>query len=94
MPSFVGVVQIEYLAHPEGVTRDFLEFLAENADEADWQLGAFHNVMVEYQRQNLFALVHDYMSEHNPDASQKAEIQEWIDTLPWKDNTVMLHIDL
>ena len=86
MPSFVGTVQIEYLDHPEGATRDFLEFLSDNADKADWQLGTFHNIMVEYHRKNLLALVQDYVIKHSPNANQEVETQKWVGALPWEEN--------
>ena len=90
----VGVVTFKYLERPRGGIKDFLVFLAENADEADWQFGNSTNIMVEYYRKNLLALVHDYVTEHRPDIGQDTEIRNWVDALPWKENTVMLHIDL
>ena len=57
MDAYVGLVRFDYLKTPKGTILDFLEFLADNSDEADWHLGAYHNVIVEYESENLLAQV-------------------------------------
>ena len=39
--AYVGVVRFNYLKTPKGTILDFLEFLADNNDEADWHLGTY-----------------------------------------------------
>ena len=40
MDAYVGLVRFDYLKTPKGTILDFLEFLADNSDEADWHPGS------------------------------------------------------
>ena len=94
MTAYVGVVRFDYLKTPKGTILDFLEFLADNSDEADWQLGAYHNVIVEYASENLLAQVDAFEKEKALSPDAKAKVLAWVSQLPWKDGVITLHVDL
>ena len=94
MDAYVGLVRFDYLKTPQGTILDFLEFLADNSDEADWQLGAYHNVIVEYESANLLAQVDAFEKEKALSPDAKVTVLAWVSQLPWKDNVITLHLDI
>ena len=90
----VGTVRFDYLKTPKGTILDFLEFLADNSDEADWHLGAYHNVIVEYESANLLAQVAAFANEKAVSPGAKAKVLAWVSQLPWKDGVITLHLDI
>ncbi len=94
MDAYVGLVRFDYLKTPKGTILDFLEFLADNSDEADWHLGAYHNVIVEYESENLLAQVDAYAREKDLSPDVKAKVLTWVHQLPWKDGVITLHLDI
>ena len=94
MTAYVGLVRFDYLKTPKGTILDFLEFLADNSDEADWYLGAYHNVIVEYASENLLAQVDAFEKEKALSPHAKAKVLAWVQKLPWKDGVITLHLDI
>ena len=92
--AYVGVVRFDYLKSPKGTILDFLEFLADNSDEANWHLGAYHNVIVEYESANMLAQVDAFVKEKAVSPNAKAKVLAWIHQLPWKDGVITLHVDI
>ena len=88
----VGVVQVDYLARPDGSAYHFLWHLNENADEADWNGSSAENTFVQYTRETLWAQLHDYASGNDLSESERHGLRSWIDGLPWKDDLIMLHL--
>ena len=92
--EYVGVVRFNYLKTPKGTILEFLEFLAANNDEADWHPGTYHNVIVEYESQNMLAQVDAYVREKPVRLGDKAKVLAWVQQLPWKDGVITLHLDI
>ena len=82
MDAYVGLVRFDYLKTPKGTILDFLEFLADNNDEADWHLGAYHNVIVEYESENLLAQVDAFVKEKALSPDAKAKVLAWVQSTP------------
>ena len=89
--AYVGVVRFDYLETPKGTILDFLEFLTDNSDEADWYLGGYHNVIVEYESENMLAQVDVYAKEKAESPVDKTKVLAWVNQLPWKDGVITLH---
>ena len=92
--AYVGVVRFEYLESPKGTIKDFLEFLADNSDEADWHLGTYHNVIVEYVSANLREKVNAFVKETTVTSIDRARVMEWVEQLPSKEGVITLHVDV
>ena len=90
----VGTVRFDYLKTPKEPVPDFLEYLADNCEEADWHLGAYHNVIVEYESVNMLEQVDAYMEEAAVSPVDKAKVLARLRQLPWKDGTITLHLDI
>ena len=94
MAAYVGVARFDYLKTPKGAIVDFLEFLADNSDDADWHLGFYHNVIVENESEHMLARVDAFEKEKalSPDAT--AKVLAWLRQLPWKGSVKTLHLDI
>lgn len=88
----VGVAQIDYLDLPNEAAREFISHLSSNAEEADWHMVAPMHQIVEYTRGNLSRLMDEYIagaSDLTPE--DVGGIKGWVDGLPWKNGSIMLH---
>ena len=88
----VGVVQVDYLARPVGPSYRFLWHLNENAHEADWNGSSAENTFVQYTRDTLLEQANEFVSRSELTESDKDELRVWIDSLPWNDDVIMLHL--
>lgn len=93
MGLMVGVIPtIEYLDPPHEATSEFISHLSVNAEEADWHVVAPMHQIVEYTRGNLSRLMDEYIagaSDLTPE--DVVGIKGWVDGLPWKNGSIMLH---
>ena len=88
----VGVVQIDYLDRPGKATYDLLCHLNDNVDEADWSASSAGNTFVEYTRDTLLEQATEFASTNKLTPSEKDGLRSWIDSLPWKNDVIMLHL--
>lgn len=93
MGLMVGIIPtIEYMDRPPEATSEFISHLSVNAEEADWHVIAPMHRIVEYTRGNLSRLMDEYIagaSDLTPD--DVGGIKGWVDCLPWKNGSIMLH---
>ena len=88
----VGVVSIDYLEQPVGTTYDFLWYLNVNAEEGDWITGGEGSTFIEITSDTMDDQLLRFQSENKLCQSQAEEVRRWIATLPWKGDSVMLHL--
>ena len=88
----VGVIPtIEYLDRPHEAARGFISHLSNNAEEADWHVIAPMNKIVEYTRENLCRLMERYITAGDLTVADVRGIRGWVNSLPWKNDYIMLH---
>ena len=88
----IGVVNIKYIDRPGGAALKFASYLGENYWDADWGFSEGENIIVENTKETMFQLVDDYAKSEGLGSDDKAAIQKWVHSLPWKDDVVMLHL--
>ncbi len=89
----VGVVKINYLSRPSEPAYGFLQYLAINACAAEWGGGWEGNAIFELTRRRMLALGRLYGKQDGLSQEERKRITEWINELPWDDDTIMLHLD-
>lgn len=94
MTTHVGVVNIEYQPYPQGAIKEFVTHLSESSHETNWEMGGYHDVIVEYQKEVLEGVAQDYAKESQLEDEQRTAILSWVDSLPWTQDYVMLHINV
>ena len=88
----VGVIPtIKYLERPDKKVYDFIWHLNLNADEADWSVSSGGNTIVEYEQENMFAQMEEYITDEKLVQDVADGIRKWVGALPWQDDVVMLH---
>ena len=92
MGLMVGVAQIDYLDLPNEAAREFISHLSSNAEEADWHMVAPMHQIVEYTRGNQSRLMDEYIAGASDLIPEDVGgIKGWVDGLPWKNGSIMLH---
>ena len=89
----IGVVRISYLDRPKGSALEFARHLIASSCEADWQVADGANVFVEYERDNLLALVESHVTAKSLGPEAAAQVLSWVNNLPWNGDVVMLHFN-
>ena len=89
----VGVVKITYMARPEQPMYDFLFALAGMGRATEWAGGWDGNTFLELTRRKMAAFARLHCRRNGLSATDRGRINEWIDTLPWEDDYVMLHLN-
>ena len=80
MATDVGKVNIEYLERPTGIAYKFMKHLAENANcVGDGNAFGF------YLRKEVEQEAKDFVSRANASPDQAAEVNQWVESLPWDD---------
>lgn len=88
----VGVVRIEYLDRPQGVGYEFLWQLAIDADKADWEVSSGPNTFIELTREHMMNQAQKFVAAKKLGQNDREVIQKWINSLPWRGDTIMLHL--
>ena len=88
----IGVVRINYLRRPDGPAYEFARDLSFDPDEADWNGSSPEHTFVEYSRETMLSVMDRYAAKNKLTQSDTAKIRAWMDELPWKDDTIMLHL--
>ncbi len=88
----VGVVRIQYLDRPHGAGYEFLWQLAIDADKADWEVSSEANSFIELSRENMLSQADWFVSENGLDDDNSRLIRDWVNSLPWVSDMIMLHL--
>ena len=91
----VGVVTIDYsAARPSGAASRYAQELTEYEDieEDYWKVEAAWNTFLELERSAMVSHARGYAEENSLTETEAAEIMDWVNSLPWKDDRVMLHL--
>ncbi len=98
----VGVVTIEYLERPGQPMYRFLQDLMADpnvGDEFDpfdhepaWGDGWEGNAFYESERDVLLRRADGWAVKKNLDASDRAQLLQWVDDLPYRGDFIMLHL--
>lgn len=89
----IGLVRVERLEQPEEPVYSFLEDLVRNVDWLNMGEEKEGNAYLETERDKLLSRARDYSKEHALTAEEAATLEAWVASLPWQDNTIMLHFN-
>ena len=89
----IGVVKIAYLERPEETAYDFARHLAAHSDEVEWSVFSEGNIFAELTRDTMISLMDGYVSDKKLDQEDAETVGKWINTLPWRDDVIMLHLN-
>jgi hypothetical protein len=89
----VGVVKITYLNRPAQPMYDFLLALAAGELEEDWGGSWEGNAFVEFIRENLVQEANVWAERKGLSPEEQAELQKWVEELPWDGDNIMLHLN-
>ena len=95
MGTMVGVIpQINYLEQspPEAIRflgdlTDPAQVKLDEADELPWVIGDGENTIIEFTRVQADVVLASGYSH-----TELTVIHAWLDSLPWRDSTIMLHV--
>ena len=100
----VGVVTIEYLERPDQPIYGFLQALMADPDvgteldpfdyESGWGDGWEGNAFYEFNRDVLLRRADGWAMQKNLNANHRAILLQWIDALPYRGDTIMLHLGM
>ena len=93
MGLHIGVVKIDYLSRPSEPAYGFLKYLAINVRVAEWRGGWQGNSIFELTRRRMLALGRLYGKQNGLSQDKRKRLTEWINELPWDDETIMLHLN-
>ena len=91
----VGAVTIDYsLARPSGAAYSYAHELMEFEDivEDYWKVTSGWNVFIELKHDTMVGHAEGYVRENGLTKSEAHEVMGWVESLPWVDNRVMLHL--
>ena len=98
----IGVVTIEYLERPGSPMYGFLQDLMVDPDtgtefdpfdyESGWGDVWEGNAFYEFDRDVLLRRADGWAVQKNLDATERATLLQWIDDLPYRGETIMLHL--
>ena len=104
MSLSIGVVNIEYLPQPPQPMYRFMQDLMADPDvgtdmdmfddEPPWEAGDGENIFYEFERGELLRRADGWAMQNNLDASDRAVLLKWIDGLPYRGDTIMLHLGM
>ena len=98
----VGVVSIKYLKEPPPPVYGFLRDLRANPymgmgddpfdDDLQWGGSWDGNSLYEFNRGGLRKRANSWAKQTNAGVADKRVLRNWINALPWQDETIMLHL--
>ena len=104
MSLSIGVVNIEYLPQPPQPMYRFMQDLMADPDtgseldpfdyEPSWGDGWEGNAFYEFERDVLLRRADSWAMQNSLDASDRAVLLKWIDGLPYRGDTIMLHLGM
>ena len=97
----VGVVTINYLERPRQPIYGFLNDLLNEAswesdasdDDPAWSASWEGNGLVEYSRGYLERRSNQWADSQSLDLSERTALTSWLDSLPWRNDMIMLHLN-
>ena len=101
MSLSVGVVDINYLEQPNQPVYGFLQTLMENPDvgiggdvddEGYWGDGWDGNAFYEFYRDGLIDRADGWATEKALSSAERATLLNWIENLPYRGDSIMLHL--
>ena len=91
----VGVVTIDYsAARPSGAAGRYAHTLIdyEDIEGSYWKVEAAWNTFLELERNAIVSHARGYVEANSLTEPEAAEVMGWVNSLPWEDNRVMLHL--
>ena len=88
----IGVVNIDYLDRPSGAAYRFAWHLAGEWDDQTWEVYSGANVFAEYDYDHLTNRAQHFIESERLPSDEARQIMRWVRNLPWRGNSVMLHM--
>ena len=92
MALSIGVMSIAYLETPSGLAYQFAGEMARTATYAGNTWGET-SVWAPFTRDEIDELLGEFTEEKGLTPKQVAEVQAWLETLPWDGDDLELHFD-
>ena len=100
----VGVVTFEYLERPVQPMYGFLQALAADPDagsefdpfdyESSWGDSWEGNALYEFERDVLLRRADGWATQNGLKANERTVLLQWIHSLPYRGDTIMLHLGM
>ena len=104
MSLSIGVVNIEYLPRPPRLMYKFmLDLMADPAvgtdldlfdDTSPWEVGDAGNIFYEFERDELLRRADGWAVKQRIDAADRATLLQWVEDLPWRGDSITLHLNI
>ena len=88
----IGIMSVQVLERPRGVTYEFAKELALEASVAGTMSGAGNSVGY-FTKPHVGHLLYEYAAEHNFTDEETAEVWAWVESLPWDGHGIELYFD-
>ena len=93
----VGVVTIEYLERPGQPMYGFLQDLVVDPgmgweDDDTWGGSWDNNGLYEFNRVGLRKRANNWANNKRLGQAEKVKLRRWINSLPWQDDLITLHL--
>lgn len=92
MALSIGVMSISYLDTPSGLAYQFAGEMARTATYAG-NIWGETSVWAPFTRDEVDELLGEFTEEKGLIPEQVAEVQTWLETLPWAGDDLELHFD-
>ena len=92
MALSIGVMSIAYLETPSGLAYQFAGEMARTAIYAGNTWGET-NGWAPFTRDDIDELLDEFSTENSLTPGQVAEVQAWLESLPWDGDDLELHFD-
>ena len=88
----IGIISIEYLERPSDIAYEFAWELAVEASTGGYMYGEGNN-WGPFTRRRVRRLLESFSQQRSLTQEQTAEIQSWVDSLPWDGDDIELHFN-
>ena len=92
MALSIGVMSVAYLETPTGLAYQFAREMAQTATYAGNTWGET-NVWAPFTRDEIDELLGEFVKDQGLTPEQVAEVQAWLETLPWDGDDLELHFN-
>ncbi len=92
MALSIGVMSIAYLETPSGLAYEFARAMARTATYAGNTWGET-SLWAPFTRDEIDELLDEFAEKRGLTTEQVAEVQTWLETLPWDGDDLELYFD-
>lgn len=88
----IGIISMQFLERPRGIAYEFAWELAAEANAFGY-MGGPDNSYGPFTRRRVRRMLRNFAERKSLSQEQTAEIESWIDSLPWDGDDIELHFN-